>query len=268
MSETGTPLVRIETRVETRVEAAAGAGAEVRIGRIMLNRPERSNAYTQEMLTAIDCAFERFESDASMGVVVITGTGERAFCAGADHHELATRTPESVRKLKAAEVFARIEASRLVSIASINGAAVGGGLELALACDIRLAADHATFWLPEPEFGLLPAAGALQRLPAAVGQGPARELILGGARWDASRALQVGLVSEIAPLAALHELEARWTARITKRAPHVLALAKQSLALRDPAASAAFDLTAQAQLVADARTAETSSTDPTPREAS
>jgi enoyl-CoA hydratase len=257
MSETRAPLVGVETRVETRVEAGAEPatepGTEVRIGRIVLNRPERSNAYTQDMLAAIEAAFERFENDPHIGVVVVTGTGERAFCAGADRHELATRTPESVRTLKAAEIFARIEASRLVSIALINGAAVGGGLELALACDIRLAADHATFWLPEPEFGLLPAAGALQRLPAAVGQGPAREMILGGARWDASRAFQVGLVSEIAPLAALHELEARWTARITKRAPHVLALAKQSLALRDPAASAAFDLTTQAQLVAKNR---------------
>ena len=230
--------------------------AQGRIGRIVLNRPERSNAYTQDMLVAIDTAFEHFEADGQVGVVVVTGTGERAFCAGADRHELATRTPESVRKLKAAEIFARIDTSRLVSIAVINGAAVGGGLELALACDIRVAADHATFWLPEPEFGLLPAAGALQRLPATVGQGPAREMILGGSHWDASRAFQVGLVSEVAPLAALNELEARWTARITQRAPHVLALAKQSLALRDPAASAAFDLTTQAQLVAKNREAQ------------
>lgn len=242
--------------------------AQGRIGRIVLNRPERSNAYTQDMLSAIEAALERFESDTTIGVVVITGTGDRSFCAGADRSELATRTPDSVRKLKAAEVFARISASRLVSIALINGAAVGGGLELALACDIRLAADHASFWLPEPEFGLLPAAGALQRLPAAVGQGPAREMILGGARWHAQRALQVGLVSEVAPLASLPELEERWTTRVIKRAPHVLALAKQSLDLHDPAVSATFDLSAQAQLVADARSAETSPTDPTPREAS
>lgn len=223
------------------------------IGRIVLDRPGRANAYTQPMLAAIDDAFTRFEAEGTVSVVVLTGAGDRAFCAGADRGELAERSPESVLRLRAARVFSRIHASPLVSLAALNGAAVGGGLELALACDLRLAADHAEVWLPEPELDLLPAAGALQRLPAAVGDGPARELILGGARWSASRALALGLVADVVPQGELEATVTRWAERVVRRAPLALELAKRSLARPDERAHADFDLAAQALLVARQR---------------
>jgi enoyl-CoA hydratase/carnithine racemase len=223
------------------------------IARIVLDRPERANAYTQPMLTEIGEALDRLEADRAVSVLIVTGAGARAFSAGADRTELAERSPESVLRLRAAEVFQRLHDSRLVSLASLNGAAVGGGLELALACDLRIAADHAEMWLPEPELGLLPAAGALQRLPAAVGDGPARELILGGARWSAARALALGLVAEVVAAAELEAVTERWAIQITRRAPLALELAKRSLARPAEHGHADFDQAAQALLVARSR---------------
>jgi enoyl-CoA hydratase/carnithine racemase len=120
----------------------------------------------------------------------------------------------------------------MVTIAAVNGVAVGGGVELALACDVRVAVDHAAFWLPEPELGLLPAAGALRWLPEVVGQGGARELILGGARWSAAQALARGLVSEVVPANELDACVARWTERVLKRDRLALELAKQHLSAK------------------------------------
>lgn len=211
--------------------------------RLTIDRPAKANAYTQPMLEALETALAAAETDGTR-VIVITGAGDRAFSAGADRTELARRDWRSVLALASARVFDRLRRHPCVTIAAVNGAAVGGGLELALACDLRVAASASRFWLPEPEFGLLPAAGALRWLPQAVGRARASALILGGARWSADDACQSGLVAEVAAPGALDAAVDRWIARILARDAAALTLAKRAL----DADSGAFDLVAQALL--------------------
>jgi enoyl-CoA hydratase/carnithine racemase len=128
-------------------------------------------------------------------------------------------------------VFQRLSRFPKVTLAAINGPAVGGGLELALACDLRIAADTATFSFPEPDLGLIPAAGGTRRLTEAVGRAKAKELILGGRQWSAEEALRFGLVSE---LCARDDLSCRaqtWAERIARRHPTALLLAKRAIDL-------------------------------------
>jgi enoyl-CoA hydratase len=211
--------------------------------RLTIDRPAKANAYTQPMLEALETALAAAETDGTR-VIVITGDGDRAFSAGADRTELAQRDWRSVLTLASARVFERLRRHPCVTIAAVNGAAVGGGLELALACDLRVAASTSRFWLPEPEFGLLPAAGGLRWLQQAVGRARASALILGGARWSADDARQNGLVAEVAEPGALDAAVERWIARILARDATALTLAKRAL----DADSGAFDLTAQALL--------------------
>lgn len=216
---------------------------------IQLDRPQKANAYTQPMLTALEAAIVAADEDATLRVIVITGRGDRAFCAGADRAELAARDWQDVLALAATRVFARLHASRCVTIAGLNGAAVGGGLELALACDLRLAAPHARFWLPEPLLGLIPAAGATVLLPALVGPTRAKELVLAGAEWDAQEAFRYGLVNEVAAEGLLGERLEAWCERITRRDPHALQLAKRALDVEAGAAGGReYALLAQALL--------------------
>lgn len=200
---------------------------------LQLNRPEKSNAYSQPMLAALAREIERAAADPDCRILVITGTGQRAFCAGADLDEIQSREWQDVWQLRSAQVFGQLNDCRLVTVAACNGACVGGGLELALACDIRLAADTARFWLPEPELGLIPAAGGTQRLPAVVGKARAKELILGGAVWNSADALRFGLVSEVVPAAELMECVERWCQRIARRSPAALEFAKRAIDLHD-----------------------------------
>ncbi len=217
---------------------------------VTLSRARHANAYTQQMLAEIERLLDGAEADATVRAIVFTGEGERAFSAGADRHEIAHRDWRSVLSLNSARVFERIRKSRKVTIAAINGVAVGGGLELALSCDVRLAVARARFWLPEPEFGLIPAAAATRLLPRTVGVLRARDLVLGGAQWDAATALAAGLLSEIAPDDALMDCVGKWVARIERRDPDALLLAKQALDLSGTGAdSMQFDLLAQAMLV-------------------
>lgn len=217
---------------------------------ITLSRARHANAYTQGMLAEIEHFLESAEADPHVRAIVLTGEGERAFSAGADRHEIANRDWRSVLSLKSAMVFERLRKSRKVTIAAINGVAVGGGLELALSCDLRLAVAHARFWLPEPEFGLIPAAAATKLLPRTVGALRARDLVLGGAQWDAPTALTAGLLSEITPDDGLMDCVDKWVARIERRDPDALFLAKQALEMSSTGTdSTQFDLLAQAMLV-------------------
>ncbi len=228
--------------IESRVEAG--------VLHLTLNRPERSNAYTQPMLQALESEVERADADSQIRCIVITGAGERAFCAGADRDELQERDWMSVLKLTSARVFRRIRGAQCVTVAAVNGAAVGGGMELAAACDIRLAVADARFWLPEPELGLLPAAGGIDWIPKLVGPARARELILGGARWDTQTAVAAGFLSEVAPtLEALLGTVAKWTGQILRRDPEAIHLAKKALDLDSSGSvEAEFALLAQALL--------------------
>jgi enoyl-CoA hydratase len=122
-----------------------------------------------------------------------------------------------------------VESHEAVTIAAVNGYALGGGCELALACDLRIAADHAVFGLPEPTLGIIPGAGGTQRLPRVVGLGRAKEMILAGARWDAAKALEVGLVSAVVPQADLARTAREWADRVLALGPLAVRLAKASL---------------------------------------
>lgn len=217
---------------------------------ITLERPSHANAYTQAMLADLERGIEQADSDPDVRAIVLTGAGERAFCAGADRHEIATRDWRSVLSLRSAAVFDRIRNSRKVTIAAINGMAVGGGFELAISCDLRVAATHARFWLPEPQFGLIPAAAATRLLPRLVGAFRAKDIILGGAEWSAGDALDAGLLSEIAPPGALMQRVGQWITRIERRDADALFLAKQAIDMSSSGVDTTrFDLLAQALLV-------------------
>lgn len=217
---------------------------------LRLVRPECANAYTQPMLASLVEHVERADADPEVRVVVVTGAGSRVFCAGADRGELASRDWRSVLTLASARAFRRLRQSRCVTLAAINGDAVGGGLELALACDLRLAVEGARFWLPETELGLLPAAGATALLPRLVGPLRAREMILAGAAWDAAEAFRNGLLSEVVPAEALFDRVRAWVGRIAGRDADAVALAKQAMDLGSPGpGEPAFELVAQSLLV-------------------
>jgi enoyl-CoA hydratase len=216
---------------------------------LRLDRPARANAYTAPLLDALDAAVAAADRDASVRILVITGTGERSFCAGADRDELAQRDWRSVLRLQSAAVFERLRRSRPVSIAAINGAAVGGGLELALACDLRIAVPQARFWLPEPEFGLIPAAGGTALLARVVGTARARALVLGGETWTAQEAHNVGLLTAVATDSDLKTAMAPWITRILARDADALTVAKMALLAADPTTDPLLHQLAQATLV-------------------
>jgi len=172
---------------------------------LTLNRENALNALNSQVLSEIREAIRDLIQDSRMRGVIITGKGEKAFCAGADITEMKGLS------FDAAEEFARkghktmnmIAGSDLISIAAINGYALGGGLELALACDIRIASKNAKFGLPETGLGLIPGFGGTQRLPRIVGRGLALEIILTGEHIDAERALRIGLVNHVVDLSEL-----------------------------------------------------------------
>lgn len=166
---------------------------------VRLNRPEKMNALTREMLEALREVFESIGRERRVRALILTGEGERAFCAGTDIGELAGMDEAGAlaASRRGQEVCERIERCGVPVIAAVNGLAAGGGCELALACHIRLAAKQAQFSLPEIKLGLVPAYGGTQRLPRIVGSGRALELMLTGAKIDAAEAERIGLVTHV-----------------------------------------------------------------------
>ncbi len=183
------------------------------IGHLTLNRPERANTISFQLMIDVVNAMEEVEKDPGFRVVIVTGAGGKHFCGGADLRDFAERA----RAAKSGgerqgggdfvsprrDLFSALEESRVPVIAAINGAAMGGGCEIALACDIRVIADTATIGLPEIRFGALPAGGGTQRLPRLVGSGIAKEMIFSGLPYTAEDALRIGLVNKVVPAAEL-----------------------------------------------------------------
>jgi len=184
------------------------------VATVTINRPKVLNALDAATLGELDLAARELQADTGVRVIVLTGAGEKAFVAGADIHELATLTPDSgkVYAELGQRVFDRLERLGKPVIAAVNGFALGGGCELAMACTVRLAADTAKFGQPEVKLGLTPGFAGTQRLPRLVGRGRAMELLLGGGIIDAAEALRIGLVNRVVPAAALQD-EARALAR-------------------------------------------------------
>jgi enoyl-CoA hydratase len=191
---------------------------------ITLNRPERMNTLGGSMKDELRSAFfEHAREDESVRAVVLTGAGERAFCAGADIKERAVHSPTlpefHLRQKATHELFRAIESFEKPVISAINGVALGGGLELALATDIRIAAATAKFGLPEARIGALPAAGGTQRLPRLVGPAWAKQLMFSCESIDTERALSIGLVTQVTAPGALLPTAFEMARRIAANAP-------------------------------------------------
>jgi enoyl-CoA hydratase len=200
-----------------------------RIAWVTLNRPEKLNALNAELLKELDCTFAGLEQDTEVGVVVLTGAGEKAFVAGADIAELRELDAGGARlqALRGQAVFQRIEDMPIPVIAVVNGFALGGGCELALACHVRIASESARFGLPEVSLGIIPGYGGTQRLPRLVGKGVALDLILSGDMVGAADALRMGLVSRVLPAADLKAGAEKLARTILSRGPLAL---RQALA--------------------------------------
>ena len=202
---------------------------------LTINRPDKLNALSHEVMTALDDAFARAETDDAVKAVVLTGAGEKAFVAGADIGQFtgldAGKGAYFARRGQA--VFNRIERLPKVVVAAVNGFALGGGCELALACHLRVASETAVFGQPEVNLGLIPGYGGTQRLPRIVGRGIALELILTGDRVTAQRAYEIGLVNRVVPPTRVVE-EAKALARtIAGKAPVAVALALRATLAAD-----------------------------------
>jgi len=176
-----------------------------RIARVTLNRPKVLNALNEATIREVHAVFDSLRENSDVGAVILTGSGEKAFVAGADINELAVMSPlggEASSRLGQV-AFAQIENLGKPVIAAINGFALGGGCELALACHMRFASENAKLGLPEVGLGIIPGYGGTQRLPRLVGLGRALELICTGRMIDAPEALRLGLVNAVLPLADL-----------------------------------------------------------------
>jgi enoyl-CoA hydratase len=180
------------------------------VATVTINRPKVLNALDAATLGELDEAMRQLQADASVRAVILTGAGDRAFVAGADISELAALAPDAAKAHAelGQGVFDRVERLGKPVIAAVNGFALGGGCELAMACTVRLAADSARFGQPEVKLGLTPGFAGTQRLPRLVGKGRAMELILGGGVIDAAEAYRIGLVNRVVPAASLMD-EAR-----------------------------------------------------------
>jgi enoyl-CoA hydratase/carnithine racemase len=202
------------------------------VGYLEIHRPEKANAYNQALLLELAHSLDQMEDDQTVRALVVCGAGNRSFCAGADLEEMQTKDYSDALNLKSSKVFAAIASYPKVTVSAINGAAVAGGLELALACDIRICSEQARFFFPETNLGLIPAAGGTHRLSQVVGVGRAKELILGGGVWSAQDALRFGLVSEVVSPDAVLTCAQKWGERIGQRDPLALRLAKKAIDFR------------------------------------
>ena len=188
---------------------------------VTINRPDVLNALDTATLSELHSVLHDLRADESIRAIVITGAGEKSFVAGADITELARQDPSAAREYARAgqRVFDLIEQLGKPVVAAINGYALGGGCELAMACSIRLAADTARLGQPEVNLGVLPGYGGTQRLPRLIGKGRALEMLLTGVSIPASDAERIGLVNRVVPLAELLAEARRLAHMLAKQAP-------------------------------------------------
>lgn len=202
-----------------------------RVALLTVNRPDKLNALNANIVASLHDALRDLAADDEVRAVVLTGAGQKAFVAGADIAELATMTPLSGMVVSRAgqDAFRFLETMRKPVIAAINGFALGGGLELALACHIRLASENARLGLPEVKLGIIPGYGGTVRLPRLVGRGRALELILTGEMIDATEAYRIGLVNRVVPQADLLASARALAATITANGPVAMAMAMEAV---------------------------------------
>lgn len=202
-----------------------------RMATITINRPDVRNALDLQTVNELHAAIAEVAGSNDIGVAIITGAGEKVFVSGADIRDLRARKKLDALKGINSRLFKAIEDCDKPVIAAVNGFALGGGCELALACDIRICVETAMFGLPETSLGIIPGAGGLYRLPKIVGMGITRELVLTGELLNASRALQIGLVSRVVPAKDLLKSAEEIAGKILARGPLAVRIAKRSLNL-------------------------------------
>jgi len=196
---------------------------------ITINRPQALNALNAETIREISARLDDAREDENVKVIVITGAGDRAFCAGADLNVMKEVTSYGGMHLSfvGQNLTMKIERTEKPIIAAINGYALGGGLEVAMACDLRITSENAKLGQPEVNVGLIPGWGGTQRLPRFVGKGIAKEMIFTGKRIDAKRAEQLGLVNKVVPLEELKSTVEDIASQLMGKPPIALELAKQ-----------------------------------------
>ena len=195
------------------------------IGTVLLNRPDALNSLSSTLLDELEAVVERLEQDSKIRAVIVTGSG-RAFAAGADIEEISGLEHERglAFSRRGQEIFSRFERLEKPVVAAVNGFALGGGCELAMACHMRIASARAKFGQPEVKLGILPGFGGTQRLPRIVGRGMATQLILSGAPINADEALRIGLVNEVVEPDALLERARQLLQPILANGPRAVAV--------------------------------------------
>ena len=202
---------------------------EENVGTITINRPDARNALSTQVLGDVRGALAEFRYDDEVGVVVFTGAGDRAFAAGADINELRERTFLDALASLMQAVYDEIEDYEKPTIAAVNGLALGGGCELAMACDIRIASENARFGQPEVNLSIIPGAGGTQRLARLVGKGKATEMILTGEIIGAEEAHRVGLVTRVISSDELVDAVRETARSIMSKGPLAIRLAKLAI---------------------------------------
>lgn len=198
---------------------------------VTIDRPKYWNALNTQVYEEIAACLEQAAADPAVRAVILTGAGEKAFAAGADIAQMVEQSPAEGRAFSQLchKVGTLLETMRPVTIAAINGLALGGGFEMTLACDIRIAAEHAKFALPEVGLGIIPGGGGTQRLARIVGIGRAKELIFTGDKIDAAEAYRIGLVNHVLPLPELLPYCEKLAARIAGNSGAAIELAKSAI---------------------------------------
>ena len=206
-------------------------GTKDGIARITISRPEKLNALDRQTVQEIDRVVASAGQDPSVGVLIITGAGEKAFVAGADIADLAKQGPfdGKARALRGQAMLRRLETCGKPVIAAVNGYALGGGCELAMACHLRIASDAAKFGQPEVKLGIAPGYGGTQRLPRLVGKGNALRLILTGDMIDAQEAYRIGLVNQVVPAGDLLAVAEKTLRGILAMGPLAVRLALEAV---------------------------------------
>jgi enoyl-CoA hydratase len=201
------------------------------IATITLNRPQQMNALNRQMFRDLDAAFDQVAADPGARVVVITGSGDRAFAAGADIREFVGMGPVEALDFSrnAQRIFRKLETMAKPAIAAVNGFALGGGCELMMACDIAYAADTAKMGQPEINLGIIPGAGGTQRLSRLVGKQKAKELEMTGDMLSAQEALQIGLVCKVVPAGELMAEVQKLCAKILSKSDVALRMVKEAI---------------------------------------
>lgn len=201
------------------------------IATIVLNRPDKLNALDSRMIGELDAVIAGISGDPKVRAFIVTGAGEKAFAAGADIKELSQLSPEGARthSARGQAVLRKLETCGKISVAAVNGYALGGGLEVAMSCTLRFASSNARFGLPEVKLGLIPGYGGTQRLARLVGPGRALEMLLSGEPVDAGEAFRIGLVNRVVPQPELMDFCREWLRNAVSNGPLALSAVMEAV---------------------------------------